>query len=75
LKRQKWNEVFENAHKMAAPVKHIGAGRLYENIKLLEKISQQPGPVDTIAPLFQEIKNELEELNTLLKSYLDELKT
>jgi len=67
-------EVFENAHKMAAPVKHIGAGHLYENIKLLEKISKQTDSVGAIPLLFSEIKNEIEELNSMLKPYLDKIK-
>jgi len=74
IQSEKWIEVFENAHKMAAPVKHIGAGHLYENIKLLEKISKQTDSVGAIPLLFSEIKNEIEELNSMLKPYLDKIK-
>ena len=70
---KKWNEVIEKAHKMAAPVKHIGASHLYEKIKELEKLSQQSVKTESVSQVFREIKNEIEELNNLLKSYLKKL--
>ncbi len=75
LKKGEKNGISENAHKMAAPIKHIGAGHLYENIKLLEKLSKQEVEIETIEPVFQEIKNEIEEINKTLKLHLSELKT
>jgi len=74
IKEEQWDEVFENAHKMAAPVKHIGARQLYEKIKILEKMTKQSATVETVSPVFQEIKNEIKELNILLHSVLEELK-
>jgi hypothetical protein len=59
---------------MAAPVKHIGASRLYEKIKILEKMAQQSAKAELVSPVFREIKNETKDLNKLLKSVLDELK-
>ncbi len=75
IKNGKKNGISENAHKMAAPVKHIGANHLYENIKLLEKISKQSAEIQTIEPVFQEIKTEIEEINKTLKLHLNDLKT
>jgi len=74
IENEKWNEVAENAHKMAAPVKHMGASQLYKKIKNLEKISEQSVSFGLITPAFGEIKNEIIQLNILLKSYIDELK-
>jgi CheY-like chemotaxis protein len=73
IKKKKWDEVFENAHKIAAPVKHIGASHLYEKIKHLENISNHSATIATVSPVFQEIKNEVLELNKLLKTYLDKI--
>jgi HPt (histidine-containing phosphotransfer) domain-containing protein len=70
IKNEKWNEVFENAHKMAAPLKHIGANHLYEKIKHIEKISQESVTITEVSPVFREIKTEIEELNSALKSYI-----
>ncbi|HPE76636.1 MAG TPA: ATP-binding protein [Draconibacterium sp.] len=67
--------IHENAHKMAAPVKHIGATHLYENIKLLESKSKQSAEIQTIEIIFQEIKTEIEEINKTLKFHLNDLKT
>ncbi len=67
--------ISENAHKMAAPVKHIGASHLYENIKLLEKQSKQPVEIKTIELVFQEIKTEIEEINKILNLHLNDLRT
>jgi signal transduction histidine kinase/CheY-like chemotaxis protein len=62
--------VFENAHKMAAPAKHIGAKNLYNSIKKLENMARQNGNWKLIHTNFQQIKKELTELNQLLNSYL-----
>jgi signal transduction histidine kinase/CheY-like chemotaxis protein len=62
--------VFENAHKMAAPAKHIGAKDLYNNIKKLEYLAKQNVDWKLIFTDFQQIKKELNELNQLLTSYL-----
>jgi HPt (histidine-containing phosphotransfer) domain-containing protein len=70
IKNEKWNTVFENAHKMAAPIKHIGASHLYKKIKHLEKISQESVTIASISPVFSEIKIEIEEINAMLKSYI-----
>jgi signal transduction histidine kinase/CheY-like chemotaxis protein len=75
LKSENRDAVYENAHKMAAPVKHIGVNELYENIKQLEKISKQSTPISSINTVFIEIKNEIESINEMLKSYIDERKT
>ncbi len=61
---------FENAHKMAAPAKHIGAKNLYNNIKKLEDLAKQNVDWKLIFTDFQQIKKELTELNQLLTSYL-----
>jgi signal transduction histidine kinase/FixJ family two-component response regulator/CHASE3 domain sensor protein len=74
LKTENTDIVYENAHKMAAPIKHIGAGELYKNIKHLEKISKQPVSVSTISAVFIGIKNEIESINAMLKLYLDDRK-
>jgi len=70
IKTENWNAVFENAHKMAAPLKHIGASHLYEKIKHLEKISHETATIASVTPVFREIKFEIEELNSMLKSYI-----
>ncbi|MBK6281417.1 MAG: response regulator [Draconibacterium sp.] len=75
IKNGNKNGIYENAHKMAAPVKHIGANHLYENIKLLEKQSKQSVEIQTIESVFREIKTEIEEINKILKFHLNDLKT
>jgi len=75
IKSKNLESVFENAHKMAAPTKHIGVMQLYNNIKKLEKLAQQNRPIETISPVFQQIKNEVTELNEILKSHLIEIET
>lgn len=75
IKNGNKNGIYENAHKMAAPVKHFGANHLYENIKLLEKQSKQSVEIQTIESVFREIKTEIEEINKILKFHLNDLKT
>lgn len=72
IKNKNLNDIFEKAHKMAAPLKHIGASRLYENIKLLEKQAQQNVSFQIITNDFNKLKKEIEEVNKILKSYLEE---
>jgi CheY-like chemotaxis protein len=70
IKTEKWNAVYENAHKMAAPLKHIGASQLYGKVKQLEKISQEPATIASVSPVFRGIKFEIEKLNAMLKSHI-----
>jgi CheY-like chemotaxis protein len=67
--------IFENAHKMAAPTKHIGAKNLYNNIKNLEKMAKENKPWESVFANFQIIKKEFTELKQLLNSYLAEIET
>lgn len=75
INAKNWDMVFENAHKLAAPAKHIGAKNLYDNIKKLEKLTR--GTVDQVSvlKLFDELKNEITKLNQILTSYLQETET
>ncbi|MDP2722186.1 MAG: ATP-binding protein [Bacteroidales bacterium] len=70
--KKDWKCVFENAHKMAAPCKHMQVMHLYNNIKQLEKLAQQAEKPELIAPAFQEIKIESAEINAFLKLYLED---
>ncbi|TNF44224.1 MAG: response regulator, partial [Bacteroidetes bacterium] len=63
-------QIYENAHKMAAPAKHIGAGKLYNNIKNLEKTARENDNTDLVINIFQQIKQDLTALNQLLTNYL-----
>jgi signal transduction histidine kinase/DNA-binding NarL/FixJ family response regulator len=67
--------IFENAHKMAAPTKHIGAKNLYNNIKNLEKMAKENKPWESVFTNFQKNKEEFTELKQLLNSYLAEIET
>lgn len=71
LRSKNLNDIFEKAHKMAAPLKHIGAGGLYEKIKLLEKQAQQNASLKIITSDFKVLKNELQEVIVILKSHLE----
>jgi signal transduction histidine kinase/DNA-binding NarL/FixJ family response regulator len=75
IENNNWQNVFEFAHKMAAPTKHIGAKHLYKDIKTLEKMAQQTEQMESINQFFQNLKSELTELNAALKSHLDEIET
>lgn len=74
IKNKNLNEIFEKAHKMAAPLKHIGASRLYENIKHLEKQAQQNVSFQIIKSDFKVLKKAIDEVIEILKSYLEETK-
>lgn len=75
INNKNMESVFENAHKMAAPAKHIGVIQLYNNIKKLEKMAKQNMPVESVTPVFQQIKKEITELNVILKSHLIDIET
>lgn len=71
IKNKKQDDIFEKTHKMAAPLKHIGASRLYDNIKHLEKMAQQKVSLQLISSDFKVLKKEIEEVISILKSYLE----
>lgn len=72
LKNKDLNDIFEKAHKMAAPLKHIGAGPLYDKIKHLEKQAQQKVSVKIISNDFNVLKAEILKVIEILKTYLEE---
>jgi signal transduction histidine kinase/FixJ family two-component response regulator len=67
--------VFENAHKLAAPIKHIGDKNLYDSLKKLEKMATENENWEFVQTSFLQIKADLSELNQLLNSYLVEIET
>lgn len=75
IRNNDWQNVFDFAHKMAAPTKHLGARHLYKDIKKLEDMAQQTEPMESIIPFFQKLKKDFTELNALLISYLNEIET
>ena len=72
IKNNNLNGIFEKAHKMAPPLKHIGANRLYEKIKNLEKQAQQNVSFQIVTSDFKVLKTEIEEVTEILKSYLEQ---
>ena len=75
LDREKWEEVSEIAHKMAAPSKYIHADNLYEKLKALEYAPQRrPGDLISVSDLFAEVKEETGEVIESLKMFIQEWK-
>ena len=75
IRNNDWQNVFDFAHKMAAPTKQIGARHLYNEIKKLEDMAQQTEPMESIIPFFQKLKKDFTELNAFLISHLNEIET
>ncbi len=71
IKQEKWEEVYNSAHRMAAPVKHIAASALYSLIKQIEKSAQQK-EASWVVSTYSELKPAIKELLAFLKLYVEE---
>lgn len=65
-----WDLVYEYAHKMAAPAKHIKAITLYRKIKEMEVEANSSPNEQKITQLFQELEQEVNKVNGYLKKLL-----
>jgi HPt (histidine-containing phosphotransfer) domain-containing protein len=64
--------VFENAHKIAASCKQIGAIHLHNLIKQLEEKAKTDEGSESVISVFQSVKAEITVVNSFLKLYLEE---
>jgi signal transduction histidine kinase/FixJ family two-component response regulator len=71
IERKKWDVVYNSAHRMAAPLKHIAASEIYSQIKQIEKAAQQK-EAGLVASVYAELKPAIEELLSFLRLYLEE---
>jgi signal transduction histidine kinase/CheY-like chemotaxis protein/CHASE3 domain sensor protein len=71
IERKKWDVVYNSAHRMAAPLKHIAADKIYSQIKQIEKAAQQK-EAGLVVSAYSELKPVIEELLSFLKSPLEE---
>ncbi len=71
VNKEKWDVVYNSAHRMAAPLKHIAASELYSQIKQIEKSAQQKEAA-LVVSAYSELKPAIEELLSFLKSHPEE---
>jgi hypothetical protein len=71
IKQEKWDVVYNSAHRMAAPLKHIAADNMYRQIKQVEKSTQQK-EAGLVISVYSELKPAIENLLSFLKLYLEE---
>ena len=62
--------VSDNAHKMAAPAKHINAVDLYKKLKKLEYLSHRANDLRLISDLFDDVNEEAGRVIEFLKKFL-----
>ncbi|MGQ7869325.1 response regulator [Sunxiuqinia sp. sy24] len=71
IRIKNWGLVREYAHKMAAPTKHLKALSLYNKIKEMEREADTTQNEQKIIQLFEDVKQEVQEANRYLKSFLN----
>lgn len=71
IKQGKWDVVYNSAHRMAAPLKHIAADNMYRQIKQVEKSAQQ-NAASLVLAAYSELKPAIEELLSFLKLHVEE---
>ncbi len=71
INQKNWDVVNTSAHRMAAPLKHIAADKIYNQVKKIEKAAQKK-EADLVASVYAELKPAIEELLTFLKLYFEE---
>ncbi len=72
LQDNDWEAIYEAAHKLAAPAKHMMATPLYQQLKLLEnKMTSNPDP-DELKGLVNSIEQKIHQINQFIKQKLNE---
>jgi signal transduction histidine kinase/FixJ family two-component response regulator len=71
INQKNWDVVYNSAHRMAAPLKHIAADNMYRQIKQVEKSAQQK-EASLIVSTYSELKPAIEELLSFLKLHVEE---
>ena len=71
INQKNWDVVNNSAHRMAAPLKHIAADKIYNQVKKIEKAAQKK-EADLVASVYAELKPAIEELLSFLKLYFEE---
>ena len=71
LDQNKWQDISEAAHKMAAPCKHLMANDLYDKIKLLERNTAKRMSLENIPDLISTIEKKVKSINQSLAEILE----
>ena len=71
LKEKNWQEISDAAHKMAAPCKHIMANDLYDEIKQLEKNTENSEALHSVPELVLSIEQKVERINKSLSELIE----
>jgi signal transduction histidine kinase/DNA-binding NarL/FixJ family response regulator len=64
------DEAMEIAHKLAAPCQHIGADKLYSNLKALENMSKNHTNINILANLSEDSDKEFARIKEILKIHM-----
>uniref|UniRef100_UPI00321667B7 hybrid sensor histidine kinase/response regulator n=1 Tax=uncultured Draconibacterium sp. TaxID=1573823 RepID=UPI00321667B7 len=70
LETENWQQISEEAHKMASPCKHIKADDLYADLKQLEKVSANQDSLLEISDLILSVEKKVKKINTSLSAIL-----
>lgn len=73
IRNDDFENVFENAHKIAASCKQISAERLYSLVKKLEEKSKTEKNTGQVTDLFDSVKKEMLKVHGFLIKYLEEI--
>ena len=73
IETKNWDVIYNSAHRIAAPLKHIAADKIYNQIKQIEKAAQKK-EAGLVASVYSELKPAIEELLSFLKSHLEKNK-
>lgn len=70
LHTEEYEKASENAHKIAAPCKHIGAELLYANLKSIETLGRNPGNKSELEKLTEDSYKEFAAIQLILQDHL-----
>ena len=71
LHNENWQLVADLAHKLAAPVKHLNVNEVYKTLKQLQDLAENEAGSSVIRNKFDQLSNEITELNKNLRMLLD----
>lgn len=67
IRDKNWQAVADQAHKLAAPTKHLNAGKVYSTVKQLQNLAENEPDDSLIKTKYAQLKEEIEKLIETLR--------
>jgi HPt (histidine-containing phosphotransfer) domain-containing protein len=65
--------ISETAHRISSPCRHVGADKLYSNLKMIEEQAKNPENIGILADLSKDSRSEFQTIKKGIQQHLEKL--